>query len=127
VDWNGCSTTVFSRCRSKLLALRKQDTSGSHSSDASQQSAEDDALLLLLGLALPTRCAAAWLPACCFSAAAAAAAAAEAPSAVDGAPSAPACTATVCVEGVLDDSTTWTTQLLLLGPHLQRALMLPRS
>lgn len=61
VDWNGCSTTAFSRCRSKLLALRKHETSGSHSSEASQ-SAE---LLLLL-----------WLPdAGCWAAAAGAGAA----------------------------------------------------
>lgn len=106
VDWNGCSTTVFSRCRSKLLALRKQDTSGSQSSDASQQSAEEEALLLLLlGLALPAaamRCAA-WLLGCCFSTAAGS-------STLEPAASAPAQQQELM--GVLH-SATWTTQLLL--------------
>jgi hypothetical protein len=60
VDWNGCSTTVFSLCPSKELALRRHETSGSQSSEASQ-SAE---LLLLLLLLL------CWLPAACSAAAA---------------------------------------------------------
>jgi hypothetical protein len=55
VDWNGCSTTVFSLCRWKELALRRHETSGSQSSDASH-SAE---LLLLLLCWLPDACSAA--------------------------------------------------------------------
>lgn len=123
VDWNGCSTTVFSRCRSKLLALRKQDTSGSQSSDASQQSAEEEALLLLLLVGLAMRCAA-WLLGCCFSTAAGS-------STLEPAASAPAQQQRELM-GVRSTAQ--------LGPrnccavltnhswaHLQRALTLPRS